>query len=346
MEGKMNSRERVHAAMRFKKPDRVPVQYYCTPVGYYEHGDKLNDLYAALEGDFAPFARIAPPVLPNSDFDESGNYHAFRRDEWGVLWEFRIFGIAGIPKEFPLADPEKIRSYTAPPAPPSPDDLAGAREKSLAARNDTYYQFRSCGSLFERMIGLRPEADVLCDLISDEPYIHELADTVMRYNAALVKDAVAAGADGVSFGDDYGTERGLIMSPALWRAFFKPRLKELFKPAVNAGLDIFFHSCGYIWELLPDFAEIGVTSIWPQLPAYDMKKLAERCRGLGLAVAVHTDRARTMTYGSPAGVRDLVLREYEAFQLYGGGGWFYIEADNGFPWANLESLVNTIKEIR
>jgi uroporphyrinogen decarboxylase len=342
----MNSRERVCAAMHFRKPDHVPVQYYYCPVGYYEHGDKLNDLYASLEGDFAPFTRIAPPVLPNSDFDENGNYHSFRRDEWGVLWEFRIFGIAGIPKEFPLADPEKIHAYTAPPVPESPQDIAGAREKALAARNDTCYQFRGCGSLFERMIELRPEADVLCDLISDEPYIHELADTITQYDAALVKGAIAAGADGISFGDDYGTERNLIMSPVLWRAFFKPRLKELFKPAVKAGLDIFFHSCGYIWELLPDFAEIGVTSIWPQLPAYDMKKLAERCRELGLAVAVHTDRAKTMTYGSPVEVRDLVFREYETFKLYDGGGWFYIEADNGFPWANLESLVNTIKEIR
>ncbi|MDR2078352.1 MAG: hypothetical protein LBP74_01355 [Treponema sp.] len=342
----MNSRERVRAAMSFKKPDRVPVQYYYCPVGYYEHGDKLNDLYASLEGDFAPFTRAAVPVLPDSDFDEAGNYHAFKRDEWGVLWEFRIFGIAGIPKEFPLADPEKIRSYTAPPAPEPPGDTAGAREKALAARNDGCYQLRGCGSLFERMIALRPEEEVLCDLISGEPYIHELADIITEHNAALVKGAVAAGADGVSFGDDYGTERNLIMSPALWRAFFKPRLKELFKPAVDAGLDVFFHSCGYVWELLPDFAEIGVSSVWPQLPAYDMKKLADRCRELHLAVAVHTDRAKTMTYGSPAEVRDLVLREYETFRLYDGGGWFYIEADNGFPWANLEALVHTIKEIR
>lgn len=331
----MNSRERVRAAMSFKKPDHVPVQYYYCPVGYYEHGDKLNDLYASLEGDFGPFTRVAPPVLPDSDFDETGGYHAFKRDEWGTLWEFRIFGVTGIPKEFPLTDAGQIPAYT-PPAPPA----------EPASRDDGCYRLRGCGSLFERLIALRPEAEVLCDLISDEPYIHELADKIMEHNAALVRGAVAAGADGVAFGDDYGTERDLIMSPALWRAFFKPRLRELFKPAVDAGMNVHFHSCGYVWELLPDFAEIGVSSIWPQLPAYDMRKLADRCRELRLAVAVHTDRARTMTYGSPAEVRDLVLREYETFRLYDGGGWFYIEADNGFPWANLEALVSTIREIR
>jgi hypothetical protein len=77
-----------------------------------------------------------------------------------------------------------------------------------------------------------------------------------------------------------------------------------------------------------------------------MDELASYCRSLGLAVAVHTDRARTMTSGTPGEVRELVLRECETFRLYGGGGWFYIEADNGFPFENIEALVNTVKEIR
>lgn len=53
----MTRRERVHNAMHYKPVDKVPLQYYYTPVGYYEHGDKLNDLFASLPGDFEPFAR-------------------------------------------------------------------------------------------------------------------------------------------------------------------------------------------------------------------------------------------------------------------------------------------------
>jgi uroporphyrinogen decarboxylase len=342
----MNSKERVSAAMHFKKPDRVPVQYKYSIVGYYEHGDKLNDLYATLEGDFAPFVRIPAPQLPESDFDEQGKYHAFHRDEWGTLWEFRIFGISGIPVEFPLADIEKLETYTPPSAPQAPADIMGARKNANASRIDPYYHLHDCGSLFERLIALRPEADVLCDLMSDEPYMHRIADMIMYNNSKQVAAAIAGGADGIYFQDDYGIERSLIMSPELWRSFFLPRLKALFEPAIAAGLDVHFHSCGNVWDLLPSFAEIGVTSVWLQLPAYDMEKLAERCRELRLALAIHTDRARTMTYGTPAEVRELVLRENELFKLYDGGGWFYIEADNGFPFANIEALVNTIKEIR
>jgi len=77
-----------------------------------------------------------------------------------------------------------------------------------------------------------------------------------------------------------------------------------------------------------------------------METLAKRCRELELAVEIHTDRANIMTYGTPAQVRDLVYREFETFKMMDGGAWFYIEADNGFPYANLEALVQTIAELR
>lgn len=329
----MTSRERVRAAMHFTAPDRIPIQYYYSPVGYYEHGDKLNRLYAGLPGDFSPHADVPVPFIPPED-TAKGYYHAFRRDAWGTLWEYRIFGVAGIPYEFPLADERMIDGYRLPPVPLPP-----------VYTDDGFYHQYGAGSLFERLIELRPEADVLCDMISGDKKISRLADRITDYNTALTENAVRAGADGIAFGDDYGTQRALVMSPSLFRSFILPRLREIFAPAVRAGMDIHFHSCGYVRDILPDLSSIGVTSVWLQLPAYDMNELASLCRSLGLAVAVHTDRAGTMTSGSPGQVRDLVLREYDTFGLYNGGGWFYIEADNGFPFENIEALVGTLKEI-
>ena len=203
-----------------------------------------------------------------------------------------------------------------------------------------------CGSLYERLISLYGNENVLCDIVMDEPGIHKLADKVIEYNRAWVDRAVKAGADMISFGDDYGTERSLIMGAKTWRSFFKPRLKELFEPAVKAGLDIHFHSCGQVMEILPDLKELGVTSVWPQLPAYNMEELAARCRELELAVEIHTDRARTMTFGTPQQVKDLVRREFDTFRMMDGGAWFYIEADNDFPFANLEALVEAVSQYR
>ena len=110
----MTSRERVKNAMHFKGVDKVPVRYYYCPVGYYEHGDKLNDLYSTLPGDFSPFERMAIPTIPESSFDAEGRYHSFITDEWGTVWEYRIFGIAGIPCTRPVTAPEDAINYKAP----------------------------------------------------------------------------------------------------------------------------------------------------------------------------------------------------------------------------------------
>lgn len=342
----MTGRERVRAAMDFRPVDIAPLQYFYAPVGYYEHGEKLNDLFSTLPGDFEPFSRQPIPRPGPEDYDADGSYHAFARDEWGTLWEKRIFAVWGIPCEYPLDDLSRLDDFR----PPEKPALSGPAFDALCEANrehkKLYYKLHHTGSLLERMRSLRRDSDVLCDIALDEPDIHRLADMILDRCASDVELAIKSGADGVSFGDDYGTERGLLLSPGMWRGFFKPRLKALFKPAKDAGLDVVFHSCGKVMELLPDLREVGANAIWPQLPAFDMAELAARCRELGLAVAVHTDRANTMTYGKPQDVKELVKREYETFRMWEGGSWFYVEADNGFPFENLEALVEQIAEYR
>lgn len=343
----MTRRERVHRAMHYQSVDKVPVRYYYCPVGYYEHGDKLNDLYASLPGDFEPFRRL-PVVGPApEDYDADGRFHAFKKDDWGVTWEYRIFGITGIPHIHPIQSPEDMETYQTPPHAacegPEFDKFA---QQMQALKDQDYPALAGCGNLFERMLSLYGDENILCDIAMNEVEINKLADQITEYNMANVNRAIKSGADVIVFGDDYGTERSLIMSPETWRRFIKPRLKRTFQAAANAHIDIHFHSCGLITPIISDLQEIGVTSIWPQLPAYNMEELAKYCRELGLAVEVHTDRANTMTYGTPEQVRELVKREFDTFKMHDGGAWFYIEADNGFPYANLEALVEAVAQYR
>jgi len=342
----MTGRERVRAAMRYEPVDKAPLQYHYGPVGFYEHGEALNTLYERHTGDFQPFVRCEIPKPPPEDFEADGSYHAFRRDDWGTLWEYRIFGVAGLPVEYPANNETEMERYI-PPDTAEPDDATLARERAAtAAHKERYYALHGGGSLFERLKSLCPDEEVLINMALESSAFSGLADRVAFNSRRHVELAVARGADGISFGDDYGAERGMLISPEMWRRFIKPRLKVIFQPAVDAGLNIVFHSCGQIWPILEDLREVGATAVWPQLPAYDMGELAARCRSLKLAVAIHTDRANTMTFGTPGDVRELVKREYDAFRMWEGGSWFYVEADNDFPYANLEALVETIAQWR
>lgn len=343
----MTGRERVQRAMHYQSVDKVPLQYYYTPVGYYEHGDKLNDLYATLPGDFEPFVRMPIQGPAPEEIDENGRYHAVHTDEWGIPWEYRIFGITGIPLKHIIEDDDQAAAYQPPRTPACEGPEMERYCRFVAERKaQGLYTFGGGAGIYERILALYGDENALCGIAMDEPGINTLADRIVEYNMANIQRAIKADVDGISFGDDFGTERAMIMSPDMWRRFIKPRLKVMFEPILKAGKDIFFHSCGQISPILEDMRELGVTAIWPQLPAYNMEELAKYCRELGLAVAIHTDRANTMTYGTPQQVRDLVTREYETFRMWEGGSWFYVEADNGFPFENIQAQIETIAQWR
>lgn len=344
----MNSRERVISAYEFKSPDKVPVEYYYAPVGFYEHGEKLNDLYMAHVGDFEPFSPHKIPVLSPEVLDAEGRYHETRRDEWGTLWEYRIFGIAGIEKEYPLDDWEKLADYKLPSLPEFvTNPMIFEKDKAaIQAHQKEYFYRYSNISLFERLIALRPFDDVLCDLYMDDPNIIDLLDKLTDHYEKIIAALIKMGVDCIHFGDDFGTQDSLIFSLDIFSAHFKPRYERLMKPIREAGIKISFHSCGQVKDLFPALKDLGVNAIWPQITVYDMQDLADTLRDMKMALAIHTDRAYTMTYGTPEEVKALVKKEFEIFRPDQGGSWFYIEPDNGMPFENLKALIETVWEYR
>jgi len=344
----MTSRERMQAVYDFRAPDGVGVQYQCTPVGFYEHGEKLNDLYEAHPDDFAPFTRRPIPQLGPECFDREGRYYEKKRDDWGTVWEYRIFGIAGIECSWPLDDWGKLSEYQFPPQPAWVTDEDAFRAE--AARVKAHQQQHFCagigGGFFEKLIALRPFEDVLCDLMDDDEHIIALMDRLEAHYAQNIAAQIRMSVDSMIFGDDMGTQENLIFSLDVFRRHFKPRYERLMKPLRDAGIKIHFHSCGQIEKLFPEFAEIGVNSVWPQLPLFNTPYYADMLRELKLAIALHTDRANVMTFGTPDDVRELVKREFEIFRPDRGGAWFHIEADNGMPFENIKALVEQVYSYR
>jgi len=65
-------------------------------------------------------------------------------------------------------------------------------------------------------------------------------------------------------GDDIGMQSGLIISPELYRRFIKPCHRRIFeKIRSRTGAKIFMHSCGSIFEIIPDLIELGVEALNP-----------------------------------------------------------------------------------
>ncbi len=343
----MLPRERILNGVNFKSTDVLPLRIYAAEGGLYEHGQKLVDLIKECGHDFGEFANLAvPPPPPPEDFDADGRYHAIKTDEWGAKMEYRIFGIWGHPIGWPLEDMENLDGYQVPPLPAlSPAEIEQAKTQA-DLHKQKHFLLGEGGGFFEKMHSLRRFEDVLMDVTLDTPEINRLADMIVEDVAERVSRSLAMGADGVAFGDDFGTETSLLLSPDTWRNFFKPRYKALMEPVTKAGKKVFLHCCGQVSPLLEEFRDVGVDVIWPQLPVYDLPELSTRCRDIGLALELHPDRGDMMQNGTPDDVRAYVHNLVETFDPLSGGSWLYIEIDPGFPWENVKALFETAMELR
>jgi len=83
-------------------------------------------------------------------------------------------------------------------------------------------------------------------------------------------------------GKPIGTMDRLIISPAMWRKYYKPAWKKGIDLAHRYGAKIWFHSCGCIMPLLEDLIEIGI-DCWNPFPEYvwgnDHKQLKQLRKG-------------------------------------------------------------------
>jgi hypothetical protein len=342
----MLPRDRVQAALEFRAPDVVPLQVHPSPAGLHEHGRKLLELILSCPHDFGDHAGLELPRLGPEDLDPDGRYHLIRKDAWGVTWEHRIFGIWGLPTELPLRDLAALGSYQPPPPPPaSGPDWEQAREKAERHRR-RHYLVGNGDMLWERLHFLRGYEDVLTEIMLDTPEINRIADMVTDYMEGCVRYCLSLDVDAVQFGDDFGTQRAPIFPPEVWRRFFRPRYERLTSMVRRAGKRVFFHSCGQIGPLLDDFAALGVSAVWPQLPLFDQRELARRCRDLGMAVYLHPDRGELMQRSGPGDVRAYLDRLLAAFDPASGGSWLYIEIDPGFRWDNVRTLFEVAASLR
>ena len=343
----MLARERVMAAVAYQTPDCIPLRILPAAGGLYEHGAPLQELIQSCGHDFGALDDLQlPEPPPPDDFDSDGTYHAFKTDEWGTRWEYRIFGIWGHPVEWPLEEMDNLDAYTFPDPPSATGSELDEAKVGARKHREQYFHLSSGGSILERLMGLRRFEDVLMDIGQDTPQINRLADRLTEYSMRFVERALALDADGVSFGDDFGTQRALIFSPAVWRRFFKPRYQALLEPVKRAGKTAFLHSCGELTPILEDLAEIGFDVIWPQLPLYSPTELHQRCRDLGMAVELHPDRGELMQRGTPQEVESYVRRIVDEFDSANGGSWLYLEIDPNFPFENVEALFRTAQSLR
>jgi len=360
----MTSRERVLAALDHREPDRVPFDLGSTQVtGIAVRAyERLRGYLQLPEVEPNVCDVIQQLALPDEDVierlgvdvrglypmnshnwgiqnEDAGAYWAYA-DEWGITHHMPkedglYYSVVRSPLDGPVISPEAIDAHTWPDT-SDPQRIEGLRElaERYRAQGQAVMIKGVLAGVFEMSQRIRGMQNCLMDLLTDEVSTAALFDKMLDLKIAFWEMALSELSDVVdvvSEADDYGTQTSQLMSPALFRKLVKPRLKILFarikELAPNARL--FFHSCGSVRELIPDFIEIGVDILNPvHVTAVGMEPVALK-RDFGDALVFWgggVDTQGILPNGTPQQVRDDVRRNLDA--LAPGGGYIFSTVHN------------------
>ncbi len=263
----MTSRERVFATLERREPDRVPMlEWSVSPVvreavlpgrSYFDFLDEIG-LDAVMMGFGYAFLQGVEWL------DKEKKVF---RDNWGVKRAFTEEDIA-YPLEGPIETPEDLTRYTPPDA-HAEGVLGDFPELVKRFKKDKAIVWLGRDSFINPSY-LRGLDRLLMDFIENPSLAHELADMSVAYSKAVFKRAIDAGAEIIMLGDDYASKKGPHMSPAHFREFVFPGLKELVAYIHECGAYVVKHTDGYLWPILDQIVESGVDAVNPIDPSAGM----------------------------------------------------------------------------
>ncbi len=352
----MTGKERILTAINHKIPDRIPL-------AVLEIENEHN--FAAYMGVENPL----PPVSPNIGYYaksyEMLGIDCFRIDiayngvcgkrptgeelnDWGAVAKKDY----GIHHWYPLANASTVsdvENYNWPD--PNMYDYSDAADR--ASRISDRFAVRSphwwpilC-RVFD-MVGMEQTMFKM----ALEPLVFEaMVEKVFQITYDCTERLIKACGDNVHIvcgAEDFASQTGMIISPADWRRYLKPRYAKLFELAKKHNKYVWYHSCGNITEVLPDLIDIGM-DVWETVQLHTLpvtpEKLKEQYgRHITFFGAVNSQK---LPFMNPAEVREETIRCIEAL---GKDGGYICSADHGIrsdvPYDNIKVMFDTARNFR
>ena len=350
----MTHRERVLTALNHEQPDRVPMDLGSTrvtsvSVAFYERLkahfgikretriiDRIQQAVAVDEEILAALDVDTRAVLPNppdrvrDEMLPDGRW----KDEWGVIrrmspdgyyYDLDVCPLAGEP------DVGDLEGYPWPDA-DDPGRTRGLRERARRLREETDYALvaHAPGGWVHTSQYLRGFEGWYTDLALHPAFavalMARVRDVTMRMAARFLEE-VGPYIDVVATGDDIGVQRGLMVSPEMYRELIYPLQCEQFRMIRSlTDAKIFYHTCGDVYPVLEDLVAMGVQILNPvQVTAAEMGDTARLKREFGdrLSFWGGIDTFDVLPRGTADDVRAEVDRRV---RVLGAGGGYVLNA--------------------
>lgn len=360
----MNSRERLLATLNHQEPDHIPFDLGSVQVTGIHHiaYRAVREALGLPPVEPQLCDHIQGLALPDDDFiqmlgidtrglyalnshnwnvreEDAGTYWAYH-DEWGITHHRPkvgglYFSIVDVPLDGMNTTVADIQNHNWPNL-ADPQRIAGLKElaQHYRAAGQAVVLKDSFAGIFEmaqRIVGM----EAIMMLMALNPDVAgALFDKLLELKFDFWEMALpelGEWVDVVTYADDYGTQKSQLISPAMFRRQLKPRIQTLFTRIRELAPHTkqFFHSCGNVRPILPDFIEIGVDILNPvHITATGMEPTAlkqEFGRDL-IFWGGGVDTQGVLPTGTPQQVKDDVRRNIEA--LAPGGGYVFSPVHN------------------
>ncbi len=277
----MNSREIIRRNLHLDQPERI---------GFGFSDGRRNDFC---------WAGLAPSkTWTRKSWEKDGM--EYWKDEWGSVW-FRVIGKSKGGEIFrPALEDWRDLDRLHTPDLDAADRFVPAAE-AFSKAPDLYHLASLPGFPFAICRYLRKMEIYFQDLILERERIDILHDRVTTLLEKMIERYADAGADGVIFCEDWGTQDRLLISPQMWREIFRPLFRRLCDTAHKRGMDVLMHSCGYNWEILDDLADAGIDCFqFDQQQNYGVERLAGKLRELKVCLFAPLDIQKILPTGNRA----------------------------------------------
>jgi uroporphyrinogen decarboxylase len=253
-------------------------------------------------------------------------------DAWGIKW---IFGGGNPGINGPVPAPgseimEDFEDWEQVVRFPDVDKLPWNITKNMVPENreDIVVFGLMLSGPFERMHYLAGFENSLCAFYENPEEVHAFLEAMEANRIACIdKLYETIHPDVIQMQDDWGMQTAMLISPELWREFFKPHEKRFAEHIHSLGMIYEHHSCGYIMPIVRDLVEIGVDALSPLNVCNDIPMLQKE---FGSSICLIGGLNNQMIDAEGTSEEDIRLEVRRAIETYAPGGMYmpsYIPTD-------------------
>ncbi len=352
MHAELTPRERFRRIMAHQEADRVPIDLAgCSlTTAYGEVEDGLRRLLGLEggrpEGDLSFDERILEalgtdfrgvgglvqlpgrehPTIPGRGVDMWGVEREWTGQYWDIVrYPLRGATVADL-ETYPWPDPDEC--IEAAP-------LDAYRERARRLYEETDYVVVAEHPVFgvlELACWMCGFDDFLLRMAADPEFVHAFFRRYLDFQKRVIEPYYAAVGPYIHLttsGDDFGTQRGPFLSPAMFREFIAPCFAERIA-FTRRFTDAYYwhHTCGSVHALLPDLIDVGIDILNPVQPGATGMEPERLKADYGDRIVFHGgfDTQQVLPFGTPEEVEAEVARLMAAMKP--GGGYIFSAAHN------------------